>query len=90
MIGTFVLLVRFGCVFKGRGACIDKTRKIRQESVILHADKDTEGLVEPEPNQAKVEKNMNQELNKLVEPTQDSEKSLTSRGRGFLSSNLKG
>nr|CTP81340.1 Bm10061 [Brugia malayi] len=58
--------------------------KIRQESVILHADKDMEGLVEPGPNQTKVEENMNRELIKLIESTQNSEKNLIGREKASM------
>ncbi|KAM3719157.1 Golgin subfamily A member [Dirofilaria immitis] len=46
MIGTFALLILFGCVFKTRNARIDKTPEIHQESIIFHKDKDAEALIE--------------------------------------------
>ncbi|VDK67563.1 unnamed protein product [Litomosoides sigmodontis] len=111
MIGTFVLLVRFGCAFKARGARINKTQKM--ESVYLHTNKETDVLIEPVSfhiestrfilpsclltnpvpililccnegrDQAKIEKNMNRDLIKLVERTQNSDKSLTNQGKEF-------
>ncbi|MCP9261928.1 hypothetical protein DINM_005237 [Dirofilaria immitis] len=79
MIGTFALLILFGCVFKTRNARIDKTPEIHQESIIFHKDKDAEALIERRPNQV-----INPELIKLIEPTQNSDTNSANREKVFM------
>ncbi|KAL3994571.1 hypothetical protein ACH3XW_22250 [Acanthocheilonema viteae] len=68
VIGTFLLLVRFGCVFKSSGARINKT---------------------PRLDQAKVEEDISENLIKLVEPTQNSDRNLTSKEKAFSKTKQK-
>ncbi|OZC11242.1 hypothetical protein X798_01658 [Onchocerca flexuosa] len=84
MIGTFAPLVIFDCVYKAKSERNDKTPKIRQESIILHEDKDAEVLVKPESKETDVKKNVNQELIKLIEPTQNSESSSVNLEKVFV------